>query len=334
MPAACPSCKNPLNIGPQHAGKAIKCPHCTSVFKVPASASTSGATATSTSKVAVASPPTSSQTASAPIVVTCSGCGKSLKAPPHAAGKAVRCQCGQPVKVPATQSPNPSTFASAKSSVAAPSQDLNFGLGGNSPLFNLSENEWKTAEVKKPVYTEETKPKKTINPYLVNAAEELKKGGKDRTEGAIEYLNSSRNFLFGLGGFKLAGDLVAYFIFRGLVSVIASSVDDEDTASMIYLFLNIYLGIGVFISVSFMVLGAMIRVIPLAASITALTMYVIIELGGFIVGVMILPFFYLSPRKLIERIIINIIIIGGLIQAINNANYYRYAKKLEQEEGR
>jgi DNA-directed RNA polymerase subunit RPC12/RpoP len=330
MPVACPSCKKPLNLGPQHAGKTIKCPHCASVFKVPGvpGQASSQPGAGSASTTAAAGTTTAS---SKVIVVDCSACGAKLKAPIAAAGKAVRCQCGQAVKVPATSGGAPSQPVPA-TNTAVP--QLNFTAGGHSPLFNLSDAEWRASEPKKPVFVEEEKPKKKVNPYLANAAEELAKGGKARPEGAVEYLASSRNFLFGIGGFILAVAFGDYFISRGMVTVIANAAGEEaeEVASVLYLALNIFLGFNIFVAIMFMVLGSLIRVIPLAASIVATILYIVTELILTLVTILVNPFVLFDMWFWVIKIGKNVIIFGGLFQAINSANYYRYAKRLEEEE--
>jgi hypothetical protein len=91
----CPSCNRQMTLGAHLAGKAVKCPGCQQVVKVPAG---------------TAAPPPAPRPPAAPatIAVTCPSCARPLNLGAHLAGKSIKCPgCQQVLKVPGTAAPPP-----------------------------------------------------------------------------------------------------------------------------------------------------------------------------------------------------------------------------------
>ncbi|MEZ6137788.1 MAG: hypothetical protein R3C53_23115 [Pirellulaceae bacterium] len=86
----CPACSKVLQAPTTSAGKKVKCP-CGHVMAVPFQA-----TPSTQSSVTAAPMPKNSHDG---IVVTCQ-CGKRLRAPATATGKAIKCPCGAVIQVP------------------------------------------------------------------------------------------------------------------------------------------------------------------------------------------------------------------------------------------
>jgi predicted Zn finger-like uncharacterized protein len=98
----CPSCHTALRVPDQHAGKRVKCPKCGQAVAVPAAQAAAVAAGTSPT----APPPAPAGGASGPVVVSCPGCGRTLRARAELAGKTVKCPgCGKGVKVPQAVAP-------------------------------------------------------------------------------------------------------------------------------------------------------------------------------------------------------------------------------------
>jgi hypothetical protein len=98
---SCTSCPTKFKVSDEMAGKAVKCPKCKGVVRVPGAAAAVGAdkpaAAAAAKPAAPAKPP-----ADGMISAACA-CGKKIQVREALAGKAVKCPaCAKPVKVPAT----------------------------------------------------------------------------------------------------------------------------------------------------------------------------------------------------------------------------------------
>src|SRR5262245_38282154 len=120
---ACSACQNKMRVSEQLAGKAVKCPKCAQVVKVPgaapAAAAVAGGKAAPPPAPTPAAPPapagakangsagaTPAADAAPPIPVSCDGCQKKLQVRAALAGKAIKCPgCGKVIKVPAPPAP-------------------------------------------------------------------------------------------------------------------------------------------------------------------------------------------------------------------------------------
>ncbi len=82
--------------------------------------------------------------------------------------------------------------------------------------------------------------------------------------------------------------------------------------------LKVVYGMFILIGVGFLVCAATAFMFPMTSTITALVLYILSEIVGFITA----PWTLLSIRGWI----IKAAIFGGLVQAINNASYYKFVK--------
>ena len=133
----CDSCQRGFQVPDSSVGKQARCPTCKSLIpiKQPQAASVEPSTA----KASTASLNQQAATNES-ILVSCSGCGKSLRAPARAAGKAIRCpSCQTTIPVPAAiaslqskvpSQPNRASSVAPTSSPRPTLQDL--PLGDNS----------------------------------------------------------------------------------------------------------------------------------------------------------------------------------------------------------
>ncbi|MEQ1831214.1 MAG: hypothetical protein ABL921_35030 [Pirellula sp.] len=254
--------------------------------------------------------------ANSTIEVTCS-CGKKSRVPLSAAGKAVRCKCGVTVPIPKASSTGTSAKRTAESLGSGNDENL-------SPLRFLTDADW-AAAVPPPVAVKtEEKPKRKANEYMARATDEMHGGKKERKSSAGGELNQSRMILLGIGLLKIAIGIYNLVVIESMVSaMVAGSEELAQTKDSIMLAVRIVYGIGIGIGTVFMVLGGLISFFPLTCTIVAIVLFVLAEIYALILN----PFLLFS----IWAWIIRAAIFGALVQAINNAGYYRYVKSISKE---
>ncbi len=133
----CDSCQRGFQVPDSAVGKQARCPNCQTLIpiKQPQAASVQPSTAKASTAAL-----NQQATANESILVSCSGCGKSLRAPARAAGKAIRCpSCQTTIPVPAaTALPQPKGTSQANrvrsvTPASSPSPTLqDLPLGDNS----------------------------------------------------------------------------------------------------------------------------------------------------------------------------------------------------------
>ena len=178
----CPSCQRSLKVGPEAAGKTVRCP-CGKQLRVPARPQPPAKKPQPPAKQPQASakqPQPSAkqpQAAASPDVVLCS-CGKQLLVPPEAAGKSIRCPCGRVVstKTAARPSakrvhhapPEEDLFASLETTPAAPPSRPTGRRGGQRSAQRGGQ---RRGRMENP-YTQPSRPaapQYAPNPYTENA---------------------------------------------------------------------------------------------------------------------------------------------------------------------
>lgn len=118
MEHTCPSCQIRLRVPDESAGKKVRC-KCGAVSMVATAVQATAAPADKPAAHSEAPKAASGSAAGQSIMLTCSSCQQTLRAPPSAAGKAVRCKCGQIVQVPNSATAAVARAASAASPAAA-----------------------------------------------------------------------------------------------------------------------------------------------------------------------------------------------------------------------
>jgi len=116
----CPSCQQLFRTPEQAAGKKGKCPHCGSVFTIPATASPAGPAPAASAPAPMPAAAPAAAEASDKIEFPCSQCGCPVRTPASMAGKKGKCpSCGAVFQIPAAQ-PSPPAAASRASTARAP----------------------------------------------------------------------------------------------------------------------------------------------------------------------------------------------------------------------
>lgn len=122
----CPHCQKQLQAPENAVGKTAKCKACGGTSQIPASAA----------PVLVAQPVASQPSANGgeTILISCSNCGKRLRAPATASGKRVKCSCGAVLPVPGNQSAGGGSSNSSASWLDTLPTASNMPDGGASPF--------------------------------------------------------------------------------------------------------------------------------------------------------------------------------------------------------
>ncbi len=133
----CDSCQRGFQVPDSAVGKQARCPNCQSLIPIKQPQASNVQQSTATASTAASN---QQATTNESILVSCSGCGKSLRAPARAAGKAIRCPgCQTTIPVPAavasqqpkaTPQPNRASSVTPTASPRSTIQDL--PLGDNS----------------------------------------------------------------------------------------------------------------------------------------------------------------------------------------------------------
>ena len=256
-------------------------------------------------------PINSAETTSTSIVVRCE-CGKTLRAPAAAAGKAVKCTCGKIVKVPGQ--PNRAVAATLQPQ-AQPKQ---MGAAVN-PFNALSDADWASFAPKPAPVRDMNAPKKesVTNSILNQARADLGQDKKSLRSGAGGHLASSRWILIGIGALKLALCIFQLVEANAAAAAIAEGAEDIDVDEILFV-IQVIAGFGIATSVLLILMGIFVFLMPMTCAISALVLFVLLEIVSFIFN----PFLLVNVRAWIVRGAM----FGALVQAINNAAYYKFVR--------
>lgn len=235
--------------------------------------------------------------------ITCPTCHKTSTSKADLSGKKVKCGCGKSFVVP-----------SAKA-IAAAVPD-----GSPSPFHAMSDDDWAALAPKpEPVVDHSAQPKKQSNSagLLDRAKTDLGQKSKQASSSSIGQLSSSRWILIGIGALKLGLSIFRLVIVESYVKGILDKVPEVDGVQLLFI-LRLSLGIQIGIATSFILMGVFIFLFPLTMTIAALVLFIALEIFNLVID----P---LSAFSIIGWII-RLSICGALIQAINNAAFYKYLK--------
>lgn len=313
MQITCPTCKKTSNANSDLTGKTVKC-SCGKSFVV------GGGQAKPNSGTS----PGVSTAVAEKITVRCE-CGKQLQAPSSAAGKAIKCPCGKVIKVPAANAPQKAVARAAAPVAPAPQMAPPIN-----PFNALTDADWNYVNTKPFAAAEEAqkraeenkKSRSASSKMLAEAQAELGKGKKATHEGAGGYVYSSMGTIIGIGLLNLI-IYSLYFAFAGESAKEMTEGTDGDP-DIIRIAIQFMSGIGIFLSLLMCFCGCLVFVLPLTSAIAAIILFCLCELLAFIFN----PFRLFSIRGWIIRGAM----FGGLIQAINNASYYKYVKSGARDE--
>jgi predicted Zn finger-like uncharacterized protein len=274
MQVTCPACKKVSNSKVDLSGKSVKC-SCGQSFVVPKAVGAT--TQTAQSPTTAASPPT-------PTISLKCECGKGHRVPETAAGKAVKCSCGKTITVP------------------QPTAPLN-------PFHALSDDDWANLAPKPPPAPDPyapPKPPSATSQLLAKAREEMGETKKASRQGDGGQLAQSRWILIGIGALKLLISGIQFALAETSAAAIVARGAENVTAEEIRIVIQVIAGFGIATSVAFILMGVFIFLMPMTCSISALVLFVLLELVSFIFNPLLL--------------------FGALVQGINNASYYKFVK--------
>ena len=274
----------------------------------------------------------------------CPTCSKTLQVADGAAGKNVKCPCGTVLRVPGTvANPTPSTAArpaalsprtttttpaTARAAVPAAHQTsprpaaplAGFDQSEVSSLFD----EVTVADMtpKKYVDPAKIKPKKDpLAAYVGTVALDKKQKRTGDTKDASKGVWQSFGILVFLGVINLLiGGFLFYNAEKEVALVMAGSANEAggmDAATLLWVVRVVY-GIWIGIGVTFLICAGLIFQFPMTCSCVALGTYTISVIFSCIAN----PLQLVSIRGWIFKAAI----FGGLVQAINNASYYKFVK--------
>jgi Domain of unknown function (DUF1922) len=297
MQVICPACNKSSNTKQDLSGKSVRC-SCGKSFVV-----------------AAASPPATGPAATVvsgqSIAVKCE-CGRSLRAPAASAGKTVKCPCGKPLKVPISSAN--ATAASVPKASAAKAVAVAPVAASSNPFQALSDADWHNlaAQQAPPPVPQGPKQPSATSKALAQAVDDIGASRKAVRSGASGHLAQSRWILVGIGALKLA---ISVFY---LVTISTATNELVAEIEEIRLFLQIFFGIGIAFSTLLILMGIFVFLMPMTCTISALVLFILLEIYGLILS----PLSLVSIRGWAVRLAMG----GALVQAINNAGYYKYVR--------
>lgn len=323
---ACVQCDRRHKVHESMTGATVKCP-CGQIMLVPTPA---------------AAPESPAAITDDRLSLTCV-CGKNLRVPRTAIGKAVRCSCGETLAVAGSEE---SMSAEEVASPYSPEPDMfggdNLGLYSPQPTGQLpgsspSTNSWKggppapysssssaghgsygqpyhgaTPQNQNPYGASYT------HDYLRNAhAENEAQHQSNQVEHSTE-LNTARWTLIVVGILTMFVNLALFIAADSEVATIAQEEASQGVAvdqGFLVVIVRIVYAFSMLVGVFFMLLGSLVYRFPVVAPSIGLALYLITN----IIFLVLNPMSFASPIG----IIIRIAIIGTLVKAINSGIYYR-----------
>lgn len=323
---ACVQCDRRHKVHESMSGAKVKCP-CGQIMLVP------------TPDAALESPAPASD---ASLSLTCV-CGKSLRVPRTAIGKAVRCSCGATLAVAGSKEsmmaeeiaqsypPGPNASGGDNQGLFGPQPtgQLPGGAptvkGGNGvpPVSYGSSSTAGQGSYGPPQYAAAPQNQ---NPYgatythdnLRNAHAE---NGAQRQSNQVEHsteLNTARWTLIAVGILMM---IVNFALFIAADSEVANIAQEEAAQGVavdqgfLVVVVRIVYAFSMVVGIFFILLGTLVYRFPVVAPSIGLALYVLINIMTLVLN----PMSFVSPIG----IIIRIAIIGTLVKAINSGIYYR-----------
>ncbi len=315
---SCTHCQRTLLVKPALAGQSSKCP-CGTPFTVPQvvnAAQPTGTAAASTKAPATPSEPNS-------VIVGCTKCSRQLRAPATAAGKAVRCTCGQLVMVPVSGVSPSNTSTKRGSTVVSvvrnetngdwlrqlpPPQVLHAPPPQSGAEFWYVDVEPEEHEPPPPVTVPDAR--QLSHDYIRGAEKELREQRKRGGSGALGTAQITL-ILVGLLTIGLNGFLL--FNASNEVENVMKGGDVAISQQSLLQFVQIFYGSFIAVGVAMIILGALIYQFPVFCPLAGLILYI---LAIIVSGV-------LDPMSVIKGIIIKILVIVALAKAVGDGASYR-----------
>lgn len=163
----CPQCSKTLQVGPEHAGKTIKCP-CGTQIKAPAG------------QVAAPKPtpqPAVAQANKAATTTTvCSTCGKTLRVPVSSVGKLLKCNCGSTFRMGGAPATSP--VQEAPMGIPQPAAPQPMAAPIPQPVLDDPWADIESTPAPAPIFkSAEPQQRSKPNPHLESARREMERSG-------------------------------------------------------------------------------------------------------------------------------------------------------------
>ena len=329
---SCTECQRTLLIKPSLAGQGSTCP-CGASFTVPevAKAAAPKATLVAPNQAQTSVPrPQAQQTGkqqtgtqpaelSNGLVVSCSKCDRQLRAPQTAAGKAVRCPCGQLVMVPSQKAPDTKRSSTVVSVVRKetnsdwlkalpPPQVLHAPPPQNGAEFWYVDVEPEDYEPPPPVAIPDAR--QLSHEYIRGAEKELSEQRKRGSSGALGTAQVLM-ILVGLISIGINGFLL--FNAPNEVQEAMKGGDVPMSQESLLHFVQLLYGAFMAVGVAMLILGALIYQFPVFCPLAGLILYIIAMIVGGI----------LNPASLLKGIIFKVLVILALGKAVGDGANYR-----------
>lgn len=321
----CPSCQRTLQTAPEAQGQLVPCP-CGVQIRVPRVQSP--AAMASTSSVAESRPASATSSGGVQSYLVACTCGKKLRAPASAVGKAIRCPCGQLVSVPGSQAGGhtaaPSSLPAAP--VIAPRQAENPNwLDGLPPASmprvvsspHLYEQDyWDAPEVVEEVQEDAGYRPATADLYLERAKEDVRNRGQHNLKVLSEQMNGTRWLLIFIGAVTVGYGVYRFWIMNDFVDqLIAKDESIRDRRETILMFGRIANIFDIGIGLLYIVFGSAVVRFPVATTMAGMTIFLF---GNFLkmVG---------SPETFftLEVLLVRGLITAALVKSVIDALTYR-----------
>lgn len=281
--------------------------------------------------------------------IKCPGCATLLQIPDSAAGKVVKCKCGKQLRAPAAAGAaapaaqsrpagQARPAAQASPAQARPAQPRPSGAGPARPaaaaspplapaavsgLFDeLTDADLSgVKEVKVPGSEVKRAPSANEKKVLAAAAQDYQ---KEKRETHNSYMaGAKKEIMSSIGIYVVLGLLqvgVGAFLLAGIEeqAEFMAMQEGAESVNTIFSILSTIFIIKICLGVVFFIASATFMALPMTSAIMAIITYVL----GEIVSLIINPISLINIRSWIGRVVI----FGGLIQAVNNASYFRFVK--------
>ncbi len=152
---------------------------------------------------------------------------------------------------------------------------------------------------------------------LAQAREEMGQTKKATRSGAGGHLAQSRWILIGIGALKLLICVIQLVIAKSSAVALSEGAEDVSMEEILYV-IQVIAGFGIATSVALILMGIFVFLFPMTCAISSLVLFVLLELISFVFN----PFLLINIRAWIVRGAM----FGALVQAINNASYYKFVK--------
>ena len=284
--------------------------------------------------------------------IKCPACSKVLNVPDSAAGKVIKCPCGKQIRAggakpaqgatpakpaaPAPAQPAPAQPNPVQATPQQPAIPKRGELPPGHPLYGIGQQEM-TGTIFDEMTDQDLQPVKGVQrpgvkqavkkkgpDPLAEHAKDLDKSKREKKkrhrEGAASYVRQSIGLLLFLGFIAIGVNTYELlWAETNAEAYLGSDAASEDEIGDLVFAIQVVCGVRMTIGGMFLLCAAAFFKFPMTSSIMGIVAFVLSEIVATI----------LNPILLISLVawIVRAIIFGALLQAINNASYYKFVKK-------